>query len=93
MSIAYGDITKLDKADIFSIEATNVSKPLVKKVHNEGKELLVWTVNDPGNVDKMIKLNVDNIITYDIKGTKEEIENSKTSNLIYEFINFIEDLL
>lgn len=93
MSIAYGDITKLDKADIFSIEATNVSKSLVKKVHNEGKELLVWTVNDPGNADKMIKLNVDNIITDDIKGTKEEIENSKTSNLIYEFINFIEDLL
>ncbi len=92
MGLAYGDILTLDKADNFSIEATSVTKNLVKKVHNEGKEIYVWTVNTEENIRKMIDLKVDNIITDDIVLAKDIIYSSKTSNVINEYIKLVENL-
>lgn len=92
MSLAYGDITKLDKADHFSIEATSVTKSLVKRVHDEGKELYVWTVNTESSINKMINLNVDNIITDDIVLAKNLIRVSRTSDVITEYIKFVDNL-
>ena len=37
----------------------------MNKVHDEGKKLFVWTINTEENINKMIYLNVDNIITDD----------------------------
>ncbi len=89
MSIAIGDITRLKEADHFSVEASNINKSLVKKVHNEGKELYAWTVNSLDNINKMIDLKVDNIITDNITLAKDSIYASKTSNIINEYINLI----
>ncbi len=93
MSFAYGDITKLKCADNFSIEASSINKTLVKKVHNEGKELYAWTVNTKENINKMIELNVDNIITDNITLAKDTIYESKTSNAIQEYIKSVNNLL
>lgn len=90
MSFAYGEITSLKFADHFSVEASSVTKTLVDRVHKEGKELYVWTVNMEENILKMIELKVDNIITDDIVLTKETIYASKTSNLINEYVNLID---
>ncbi len=90
MSLAVGDILLLDSADNFSVEASNVNKSLVKKVHNEGKELYVWTVNTEENINKMIDYNVDNIITDNITLAKKTVMESKTSNVIKEFIKFVD---
>ena len=92
MSLAYGDITSLKDADSFSIEASSVTKTLVNKVHNSGKELYAWTVNTKESITDMINMNVDNIITDNITLAKEMIYESKTSNLIQEYINFIQNL-
>ncbi len=93
MSFAYGDILNLDKADGFSIEASSINKTLVKNIHNSGKEIYAWTVNTPVSINNMIDLNVDNIITDNISLAKDTIYNSKTSNVIKEFIKKIEKLL
>ncbi len=90
MSLAYGNIMELVSADSFSIEASSVNDALVKRVHNAGKELYVWTVNSKENMQRMIKLNVDNIITDNITLAKDTILKSKTSNIIEEYINLIE---
>ncbi len=90
MSLAYGNITSLEYADHFSIEATSVTKSLVKKVHKEGKELYAWTVNTEDSIMEMIDLKVDNIITDDITLAKDTIISSKQSDLISEYIKFIE---
>ena len=37
----------------------------MNKVHDEGKKLFVWTINTEENINKMIYLNIDNIITDD----------------------------
>ncbi len=92
MSLAYGEITSLTKVDNFSIEATSITETLVKKVHKEGKELYAWTVNTPENIQKMIDLKVDNIITDDITLAKDTIYSSKTSNLINEYVKLVQNL-
>ncbi len=90
MSLAYGDITKLEYADNYSIEASSITKTLVDKVHNKGRSIYAWTINTEENIARMIDLDVDNIITDDINLAKETIYSSKTSNVIQDFIAFIE---
>ena len=92
MSLAYGDIVSLKDADNFSIEASSVTKTLVNKVHKEGKQLYAWTVNTKESITNMINLNVDNIITDNITLAKETIYESKTSNVIQEYIKLISNL-
>ena len=92
MSLAYGDIAPLEAADNFSIEATSVTKKLVKRIHKKGKKLYAWTVNTEENIRKMIDLNVDNIITDDITLSKQIIEESKNTNLIDKYVRFIENI-
>lgn len=93
MSLAYGDIMQLDAADNFSIEASSATKVLVNNVHKAGKELYVWTINTKENIDKMIDLNVDNIITDNITLAKDIINNRQPNNLIARYINFMNDLV
>ena len=89
MSIAIGDITNLEYADNFSVEATNVNEELVRKVHNEGKKLFVWTINTEENINKMIDLHVDNIITDNYPLAVRLVKESKNANLIEELIKLL----
>lgn len=92
MSVAIGNITELKYADAFSVEASNVNKTLVKKVHNDGKELYAWTVNTEEGINKMIDMGVDNIITDNITLGKELVLKSRNSNLINEFIKLLDEI-
>lgn len=92
MSLAYGDISKLDKADNFSIEASSINKDLVKKLHNDGKEVFAWTVNARDSINKMLDLNVDNIITDDVDYAKKLLFESKSSNLVFVYLKMIEEI-
>lgn len=91
MSIAYGDINSLTAADHFSIEASNITDKLVSDVHNAGKKLYVWTVNTQEGINRMIDMDVDNIITDDITLAKECIYLSKTSDVVTEYVKMISD--
>ena len=89
MSVAIGSITDLEYADSFSVEATNVTSNLVSKVHNDGKEIFVWTVNTEESINKMIDMNVDNIITDNIELGKQLVMENKQSDLITEFLKML----
>lgn len=92
MSLAYGNIQDLESADIFSIEATNITKNLVSKIHNNGKEVYAWTINNEESIRSMIDLGVDNIITDNVTLAIKTVYGSKTSNLITEYIKIIQEL-
>ncbi len=92
MSLVVGDILSFDKANHYSVEASNVNEHLVSKVHNAGKEIYVWTVNNRENASRLIALDVDNIITDDVLMVKDLFVQSKTSNVILEYIQFVESL-
>lgn len=91
MSIAIGNVIELEYADAFSVEASNVNVALVSKIHNEGKELYAWTVNTEESINKMINMNVDNIITDNIELGKELVIKSKTSNVVNEFFKLLDN--
>lgn len=73
MAVAMGDFYNLTDVDFFSMETTFVSSNVVEKAHKHNKEVYVWTVNDEASLKKCIEINVDNIITDNVAGTKSAI--------------------
>ena len=49
--------------EILSVSRKIVDKEFVKKAKLHNKEIHVWTVNDPDEMERLINLGVDNIIT------------------------------
>ena len=91
MGVAYGDITKLEYADAYSVEAMSVDESLVHLVHSRGKEIYAWTVNTEEGIQSMIDLNVDNIITDNIELCREVVVKNRSSNMIQDYINMLEE--
>lgn len=89
MGLAYGNISRLSAADHFSVEASNVTERLVSHVHNEGKQIYVWTVNTKSAIRRMIDMRVDNIVTDDVLLAQECIYESMTSDGIHEYVEFL----
>jgi glycerophosphoryl diester phosphodiesterase len=59
---AIGRITGL-KGDFLAVNAGQVGPRLVSSAKAAGKEIYVWTVNDPLEMSAMISMGVDGIIT------------------------------
>lgn len=69
--IGLGEIENLDAASIISIQETFATFSTVERLHNAGKRVFVWTVNDADVMDRLISLNVDAILTNDpVKGAQ-----------------------
>lgn len=39
MSVAFGNLLKLDAADAFSVKSINITSGMVSQLHNAGKEI------------------------------------------------------
>lgn len=91
-SVFYGDFHAFLDADEFSLEASNITSSLVNTLHKEGKKIYAWTINSEEIMRKMIELKVDNIITDNIELAKNTLANSRKSNLVYEYIRWVEKL-
>jgi glycerophosphoryl diester phosphodiesterase len=59
---AVGDLARVE-VDFLSVSAANATSRLVRDLRRRGRNLHVWTVDDPQNALAMIELGVDNIIT------------------------------
>ena len=54
-----------DSVSEFSSMYIFTDKAIVKKIHNKGKKINVWTVNNTKTIQRMIKKGVDGVITDD----------------------------
>ncbi|MEE9432590.1 MAG: glycerophosphodiester phosphodiesterase family protein [Melioribacteraceae bacterium] len=52
-----------EDVDLLSVHYKTVDEDFVKKAKTNGKEIAVWTVNESEEMQRMIKLGVDEIIT------------------------------
>jgi len=59
---AVGDLTTTS-ADFLAVNHAIASAAFVNHAHKAGKEVYVWTINDPINMSRMITLGVDGLIT------------------------------
>lgn len=62
MYVALGDLQDIH-VDFYSVEMTNVNEKFIAKAHLLGREVHVWTVNNKSDMEAMVLLGVDNIIT------------------------------
>ena len=57
-----GNLAKLN-TDFVAVNGASLSQSLIDDVHNEGKDIYVWTINDPLDMSNMMSRGVDGIIT------------------------------
>ena len=91
MGLAFGAINRLTAADAFSIRATSISRSLVRNLHNRGIEVYAWTVDSRTNINRMIDIGVDNIITNNVPRAVECINTSRTGNTIAELLRMVSE--
>ena len=89
MFVALGNLKNLD-VDFYSVEETNVTDNFVNNAHKLGRQVHVWTINEQKDIDKMIDLNVDNIITDNDSLVISSIKESKEWNKLED--KFANDL-
>jgi glycerophosphoryl diester phosphodiesterase len=61
-AVAAGDLTRID-ADFLAVTAKVATPAFVRRAHRRGKQVLVWTVNNPVQMSDMISRGVDGLIT------------------------------
>jgi glycerophosphoryl diester phosphodiesterase len=76
-----GDLTRLE-IDFLALNAGLVTPGLLRRAHRQGKEVLVWTVNDPVSMSRFISLGVDGIITDEPALAREVLAQREKLNLV-----------
>jgi glycerophosphoryl diester phosphodiesterase len=59
---AVGDVSRLD-VDVLNVRADHLSDRVIRAAHRRGREVHVWTVNDPRQLLRLMTRGVDNVLT------------------------------
>jgi glycerophosphoryl diester phosphodiesterase len=62
LSVSVGNVQKIE-ADFLAVNARFASRALVKKTHSAGKQIYVWTVDEPSMMSSLMNRGVDGILT------------------------------
>ena len=63
LSAAYGDYYDMKNIDFFSVNAAFLSKRTIDAIHNSGKQVYAWTVNNKDSIKNLTNKGVDGVIT------------------------------
>lgn len=58
---------RFKEADVLSVYYEIINEDMISQMHQMGKEVHVWTVNEEKDLKRCIELGVDNIITNDVR--------------------------
>jgi len=61
-TVSVGDLTRLD-LDFLALNATAAKPGLIRRAHDRGMRVFVWTINDPVQMSVMLSRGVDGLIT------------------------------
>ncbi len=86
MSYAYGNFYDLEAADAFSIKSMFINQQVVSNAHQRGKEVYAWTVNTVPEMQRMLNLSVDHIITDKPELLKAQIDRDITADTLLEIV-------
>lgn len=89
LSVAYGNFCNMNDIDFFSVNSSFLSKITVDAIHNSGKAVYAWTVNNATSIKNLANKGVDNIIT-DVPVTAREVIYSRnTSETLVNMLNYV----
>ena len=72
--------------DFISIRASFVSAGLTERLHEAGKGVHVWTVNQPGEMERLRLMGVDNIITDDPARARQVLYGEEGTMSLLEYL-------
>lgn len=72
--LPYNLVFPQTSADAYTMEETTLTGDFVQQAHQAGKDVYAWTVNDADSMDRMVSLNVNGIVTDDLKTLQKQIE-------------------
>ena len=76
LGIPMDELYEFDDMDAVTIDIDNISSYLIKKAHDNNKQIFVWGADEEEQIRQMVFLEVDNIITNNVQIAKE-IVNEK----------------
>ena len=82
-----------DLASYYSINYSSITPDIVNEVHERGKKIFAWTVNDENIAENMLSMGVDNIISNDPKMVQDAIVKHKDKTNMTALFDFILYLL
>ena len=89
-AIAYGTLPKTD-ADFIVIEQSFATGRIQEQIHQAGKKLFVWTVNDERGMQRYYEQNIDGIITnHPDTATEIRVTFDENKNFIRRIVNKIQ---
>jgi glycerophosphoryl diester phosphodiesterase len=71
---AIGDLTRMD-ADFLAVNLGLAKPGFIRRAHQAGKKVFVWTVNDPVTMSRVLSLGVDGVITDEPAMARQVIED------------------
>ena len=83
---AYGTYYEHPAVDFISIRASFASVGLTERLHEAGKGVHVWTVNQPGEMERLRLMGVDNIITDDPARARQVLYGEEGSMSLLEYL-------
>jgi len=84
---AIGDLTQFD-TDFLAASKGMVTPRFVRGAHGAGKEVFVWTINDPVTLLRMLIYGVDGVITDEPKMIRRTMTELSTLSTAQQFIVF-----
>lgn len=84
LSVAYGRFYDMEDVDLFSIRSDFITAAMVRELHNRGKLIYAWTVNDRDRLQKLNEMRVDDLITDDPKTARTVVSAENTGATFLE---------
>ncbi|MBY8974631.1 glycerophosphodiester phosphodiesterase [Rhodobacteraceae bacterium NNCM2] len=89
---AAGDLTRLE-GEFIAVNTGMVSARLIRATHKAGKQIYVWTVNDPLQMSRLISMGVDGLITDEPALAREVLAHRAELNTPQRLLLWLTDRL
>ncbi|MCI1984256.1 MAG: glycerophosphodiester phosphodiesterase [Bifidobacteriaceae bacterium] len=66
-------------ANAYTLEETTLNESFVDRAHDRGQAVWAWTINDTDQMEQMMFLGVDGIVTDNLSGLQETIRSEESN--------------
>ena len=89
--VSFGDTAALN-CDYLALEEETSTHSMISSIHDKGKKVFVWTVNDEEDLYKFLSSDADEIITDNVSGAKATKALLEERSLFDRMVDDVTDL-